>query len=598
MPAMTDGRSGRNRWLPAFVVSLAALAGALVALGFAVISALGDDDNAADPGETPAPPTELDTPLRAWVEGGLSIDLSALPEGTFEPASNAVDADVVIGTGGEGEPFLAARYVPVTALHAGVDELTAAQLSGLLTGQFTDWSEVEGIAGPVVPAIVEADRDWLAGALGVEATALAGAQPFPDHEALVAAMTENSGMVAVVPMRAINVTVRALALDGIDPVRGAGDVASWPLVREGVVRGITDDGEEVAEALAGALEAPLPNVTTIMGTGDILLNRCTLARLRDSGDWGGALRGDIGEYLASADLALGHYDGSIQDLYPVPYCEETTNLSSPPEVIESMTVAGIDGLSLATNHIADCGFAPAGCGMETLQRTIELVEAAGIRTYGAGDNLEEALAPEIFEVNGLRIGVLGFDDVAASFLEATADSPGTAPLDDSYEDEIAAGLYYTPFFAEADMLHLERFTQRIRELDAQVDVVVVQVETGTEDVHRPSDRSVKALRAAVDAGADIIIGNQAHHVQAAELYNGVFIPYALGNFIYDQVHTPEHTQNFILETTLWDDRVVNVKLVPTQIEEMYRPVRATGALRTKILSDVWDAADEMVAEGR
>lgn len=586
----------RNRWLPAFVLALATLAGSFLALGIAVMAALDNDGpgSAASAGETATPPAR-DEPLRIWVAPSVDVDLTGLPDGAFVSTPTEAGADLVVAGDGEGAEFVAARYVPATAMHAGVDDLTRAQLAGLLSGAITDWSEAGGIPGEVRPALVADDVAWVAQALG--AAEFAAAETFADYDALFAAMTAESGIVSVIPLERVHTAVRALALDGVDPVRGAGDAESWPLARTGRVRGLTGEGREVAAALAAALDEPLPAVTTVMATGDILLNRCTLANLEASGDWAGALRGPPGDYLASADLALGHYDGSIQDLGGVLRCSEHTNLSSPPEVIASLTIAGIDGLSLATNHIADCGLVDV-CGMRTLQRTVELLEAVGIRAYGAGDNLEEALAPEIFEVNGLRIGVLGFDDVAASFLEAEADSPGTAPLDDSYADEIDAGYYYTPFYAPAEMLSLERFAQRIRDLDAQADVVIVQVETGTEDTHDPSDRSIKALRAAVDAGADIVVGNQAHHVQAAEVYDGVFIPYALGNFIYDQVHTPEHTQSYILEVTLWGAEVVNVKLTPYQTENQYHPVRAEGALRAKILGDVWGAADEMAAAGR
>ena len=48
----------------------------------------------------------------------------------------------------------------------------------------------------------------------------------------------------------------------------------------------------------------------------------------------------------------------------------------------------------------------------------------------------------------------------------------------------------------ADKLELKRFTAAIRTLRAEVDVVIVQVQSGTEDTHTPSPRSIKALRAA------------------------------------------------------------------------------------------------------
>ena len=298
----------------------------------------------------------------------------------------------------------------------------------------------------------------------------------------------------------------------------------------------------------------------------------------------------IGEYLAAADLTLGSLDGSIQDIAKPYGCivMEFPNLTSPPEVIEGLTLAGIDGVTIATNHIFDC--AEGGCGSEAMLRTIELLNKAGIKTAGGGANLEEALAPAIFAVNGLKFGVLGFDDIAAEHIQATETEPGTAPLDDSYDDEQSTPPEEPAFYKPAELLALTRFEERIRKLKKEVDVVIVQVQSGYEDTHDPSPRSLKALRAAVDAGADLVVGNQAHWVQGIELRGSAFIAYALGNFIFDQTRTPEHTQGYLLEATFHGAKLATVRMVPYEIEERYRPVFVEGETRAKVLGDVIGAS--------
>jgi len=125
--------------------------------------------------------------------------------------------------------------------------------------------------------------------------------------------------------------------------------------------------------------------------------------------------------------------------------------------------------------------------------------------------------------------------------------------------------------------------------------VIVQVQSGTEDTHAPSPRSIKALRAAADAGADLVVGNQAHWVQAIEVRNDRFVAYALGNFIFDQTHTPEHTQGYLLAATFHDKRLATVRMVPYQIENKYKPAFVTGATRAKVLGDVIDASGDLPA---
>jgi len=257
----------------------------------------------------------------------------------------------------------------------------------------------------------------------------------------------------------------------------------------------------------------------------------------------------------------------------------------------ALTLAGIDEVTVATNHVFDCG--TDYCGAAAFLRTLELLYQAGIKRVGGGLNLEDALTPAIFDVHGVRFGVLGFDDVAAMELEATATEPGTAPLDDDYREERAAG--EPAFFRPADELSLTRFADRIRRLKGEVDVVIVQVQSGTEDTHDPSPRSVKALRAAAEAGADLVVGNQAHHVQAVETRGDTFIAYALGNFIFDQRHTPEHEQGYLLEATFRGKKLVNVRMLPYRIVDQTRPTFVAGAERAKILGDVFTASRKLAA---
>ena len=159
---------------------------------------------------------------------------------------------------------------------------------------------------------------------------------------------------------------------------------------------------------------------------------------------------------------------------------------------------------------------------------------------------------------------------------------------DSYDDERAEG--GAAFFFPAENLGLERFSQRISDLSEVVDVVIVQVQSGIENTHDPSPRSLKALPTAVLAGSNLVIGNHPHWAQAVAFGEEWFIGFALGNFVYDQVHSPEFQQGYLVEATFWGAELRNVRLVPYQIEDLFRPVFAEGELRAKILSDVFTAS--------
>jgi poly-gamma-glutamate synthesis protein (capsule biosynthesis protein) len=512
---------------------------------------------------------------------------------SLTPVEAGKESDITFGAT-EGATEVAHRYfVPIASIGAAVDALTRSQLDGLLRGETTDWAAVGGIAGPAEPAAVVSPADpsalavlqvWMGNTSERAAT-------FGSYDDLRTAMTLGSGYIGLVPVSEVRPGQMAIAVDGIDPVRGRGDLAAWPYTEKVWVRAETSRGREALDALVAALTAPPPTVTTIVASGDILQSRCALTQIRATGDWGAALRGPVGEYLAAADLALGSLDGSIQDINPPYGCVDITNLSSPPETMEALTLAGFDEMTVATNHVFDCGI--DYCANRAFLETLDFLHGAGMKTVGGGKNLEEAFAPAIFEVHGVRIGILGFDDISAEDLQATDTEPGTAPLDDSYDDEKASIPHEPAFFQSADKLGVTRLQERVRQLKTQVDFVIVQIQSGTEDTHIPSPRSIKALRAAADAGADLVVGNQAHWVQSIEWRPNSFVAYALGNFIFDQTHTPEHTQGYLLEATLHGKQFVAVRFVPYQIEDKYRPVFAQGGLRTKIIGDVIAASRQL-----
>jgi poly-gamma-glutamate capsule biosynthesis protein CapA/YwtB (metallophosphatase superfamily) len=393
-----------------------------------------------------------------------------------------------------------------------------------------------------------------------------------------------------VPLAEVRVSTMAIAIDGIDIVRGRGDAGAWPFVETLAVKAESPAGESVLASIRTTLTAQPPKVTRVVATGDILQSRCSLAKIEESGDWAAALRGPMADYLAAADLTLGSLDGSIQDINPSFLCvvQDYPVLSSPPQVMEALTLAGFDEMTVATNHVFDCGLSP--CGTAAFLQTLERLHTAGIKTVGGGKNLDEALAPAIFEVNGIKFGVLGFDDIAAEDLEATPTEAGTAPMDDSYADEKAATPAEPAFYKPAEMLHLTRLENSIRSLKQQVDVVIVQVQSGYEDTHEASPRSIKGLRAAADAGADLVVGNQGHFVQSAEVRGNTFIDYALGNFIFDQTRLEGHTEGYLLEASFWGKQLANIRMVPYQIVDKYRPTFVDGALRAKILGDVFTAS--------
>lgn len=309
----------------------------------------------------------------------------------------------------------------------------------------------------------------------------------------------------------------------------------------------------------GTADAAGEQPIRLLFTGDVIPARCVYARQLASGDFRHAFLA-LGPLLRSADITVGSLDASISDAGKPIGCTENLNLLAPPQTVEGLAYAGFDVLTLATNHVKDCGTTAAACD-EALLDTVANVRSAGIETTGAGSNAREAHGPAIIGVNGMRFAFLGYDDVA-SYYHAGESSPGTATLDAaSLREDIA----------------------RARQ---QSDVVVVLPHWGTEYTPAPTERQRDFARAAVEAGATLVIGNHPHTVQAAERIDGAFIAYSLGNFVFDQSWSLETQEGVILEALFQGPRLVSTTFLPIQIQDMHQPVLATPEEARRILDRI------------
>lgn len=184
------------------------------------------------------------------------------------------------------------------------------------------------------------------------------------------------------------------------------------------------------------------------------------------------------------------------------------HLKCIPASVEAIRFAGIDAVALANNHIRDYG-------SEGITETIKHCEAAGIKTVGAGNNLEEARQPLILTHNEIRVAIINITENEWS--NSRGPEPGANPLD------------------------LPKNFADIRSAKTQADFVVVIFHGGNEFYELPSPRIKETLRFFVEAGASAVISHHTHIVSGFEVYQGAPIFYSLGNFCFDW---PTHRSSF------------------------------------------------------
>lgn len=199
--------------------------------------------------------------------------------------------------------------------------------------------------------------------------------------------------------------------------------------------------------------------------------------------------------------------------------------------------AGFTVVSFAGNHCMDWG--PEG-----FFDTIGHLLGVGLTVPGVGGDIAEARAPRFVVANGVRIAFLAYSSILPMAYWAEEKRPGCAPMRaHTLYEQIEHDQPGTPArirtFAHTE--DLAAMVEDIRAAKQQADVVIVSHHWGIHFVPAVlADYQREVAHAAVDAGADLILGHHAHILKGVEVYRGKTIFYSLGNFAVDLRMTPEH----------------------------------------------------------
>jgi gamma-polyglutamate biosynthesis protein CapA len=267
---------------------------------------------------------------------------------------------------------------------------------------------------------------------------------------------------------------------------------------------------------------------TFLATGDIMLSR-GVARVMDNANDPLLPFRKLAALLKSTDFNFGNLEGPFSGNDKIMGHDLIFN-------IHSWDMAGpvqfnFKVLNLANNHAFDQK-------LQGIQSTRSYLKDHDIISLGTGDNLDEAWQPKIITVNDLKIGFIG-----ASY----------ASVNDS-------GITRNEYVARIE--DVDRLKAAIARLKSEADFIVVTMHAGTEcvpkpDPKRPRDKGqIDFAHAAIDGGADLVIGAHPHWIQNLEIYSGKYIFYSLGNFIFD-MPDPIASEALVLKITLRGEKMIN-----------------------------------------
>jgi poly-gamma-glutamate synthesis protein (capsule biosynthesis protein) len=212
----------------------------------------------------------------------------------------------------------------------------------------------------------------------------------------------------------------------------------------------------------------------------------------------------VAPLLKTADVRFCNLEGPVSDQKGETESPDNVLIfSGPPAGADALARAGFDLVSTANNHAWDYG-------KKALFETMDNLDRVKVGYVGTGRNREEAYRPVFIEKNGVKIAVIAVTDIWNQGV--LSKHPGAE------------------YVARADPDGLPAAVRALR-ADPSIDAIAVSYHGGCEYVHEPITRTREMLRAAVDAGADVVIGHHPHVIQGVEWRAGKPILYSLGNFL-------------------------------------------------------------------
>lgn len=277
---------------------------------------------------------------------------------------------------------------------------------------------------------------------------------------------------------------------------------------------------------------------TIIFGGDVMLSRVVGQQLVKRTDYAWPFR-ELAVLLSAADITAINLESPFSKSGDHVVLTGSFSFDADPRAVEGLTLAGVDVATLANNHFGNQG-------IQGMRDSFAILKDAGIEYAGAGNDINEAHQPVIIERDGVRYGFLSY----------------------AYPEDMYVASETTPGVAN---MNIDLLKKDVVALRPQVDIVVVQMHAGTEYVTEPNWQQTGFARAAVDAGADLVIGHHPHWVQTTEMYQGKPIIYSLGNLVFDQMFSRETQRGVLAKVTVENKKISQIEIIPIRIYEYGQP---------------------------
>lgn len=256
---------------------------------------------------------------------------------------------------------------------------------------------------------------------------------------------------------------------------------------------------------------------------------------------------NVKNFFAADDLTIVNLEGTLTT--QTSRMDKEYAFKGEPAYANILAEGSVEAVNFANNHTRDYG-------EQSYIDTITAVEGVGMAVSGY-----EKLA--LVEKKGIKIGMSGMSVTSGA---ATAE-------------------------------RIQTIQSNIQSLKAQgANLIIFSCHWGIEGSHEVTEAQVTLAHAAIDAGADLVLGHHPHVLQGIEKYNGKYICYSLGNFCFGGNRNPKDKDTMIFQQTFFLDEGIlqsetKAKVIPCKLSSVsdrndYKPTPAQGKEAERILQDI------------
>ena len=225
----------------------------------------------------------------------------------------------------------------------------------------------------------------------------------------------------------------------------------------------------------------------------------------------------VADVLRRDDLTVANLEGTLTDHDG--YANDVFAIRGKPEYASMLVRGGVDLVNVENNHAHDYG--PVGHG-----DTKAALRAAGVPFFGGAEVDRRT-------IRGIRVVNLGY----------LGGPVGTR----------------------------KRMVRDVTRERDDADLLIVSFHWGVEGWSVTHPDQVRLGRAAIDAGADLVLGHHPHRLQGIESYGSRHIAYSLGNFVFGANSQPED-----MDSVIYQERFVFRGGRLVQSEHQLLPVRISS----------------------